>query len=100
MLLVDSDSSYRFTHVDIGHNSRISDGGVYKDDSFYNELNYSTYLSHLAYLILHTFYHMLVIVADDAFAIRSYLVRPYRQNYLTKEKRIFNCRLSRGSPCG
>ena len=34
-------------------------------------------------------------MADDAFAMSSYLIKPYAQNHLTKEKRIFNYGLSR-----
>lgn len=34
-------------------------------------------------------------VADDAFPLKEYLLKPYSQTGLTKEKRIFNYRLSR-----
>ena len=36
-----------------------------------------------------------VIVADDAFSLKQYLLKPYSQIGLTTEKRIFNYRLSR-----
>lgn len=35
------------------------------------------------------------IVADDAFPLKEYIQKPYSQIGLTKEKRIFNYRLSR-----
>lgn len=36
-----------------------------------------------------------MIVADDAFPLKEYIQKPYSQIGLTKEKRIFNYRLSR-----
>uniref|UniRef100_A0A1X7U5X5 DDE Tnp4 domain-containing protein n=1 Tax=Amphimedon queenslandica TaxID=400682 RepID=A0A1X7U5X5_AMPQE len=36
-----------------------------------------------------------MIVADDAFSLKEYLQKPYSQIGLTKEKQIFNYRLSR-----
>ena len=36
-----------------------------------------------------------VIVADDAFALSKYLMKPYSQTGLTTEKRVSNYRLSR-----
>lgn len=33
---------------------------------------------------------------DEAFPLKSYLLRPYPQKTLNDQKRIFNCRLSRG----
>ena len=35
------------------------------------------------------------IVGDDAFPLRSWLMKPYPQRLMTKEERIFNYRLSR-----
>ena len=35
------------------------------------------------------------IAADDAFALRSWLQKPYSQRQMTKKQRIFNYRLSR-----
>ena len=35
------------------------------------------------------------ILGDDAFGLRTYLMKPYAQRQLTKEQIVFNCRLSR-----
>ena len=36
-----------------------------------------------------------VLVADDAFPLKDYILKPYSQRGLTQERRIFNYRLSR-----
>ena len=36
-----------------------------------------------------------VIVADDAFPLKQYIQKPYSQVGLTRQKRIYNYRLSR-----
>ena len=36
------------------------------------------------------------ILGDDAFGLRTYLMKPHAQRQLTKEQRVFNYRLSRG----
>jgi hypothetical protein len=35
------------------------------------------------------------IVADDAFPLRSWLLKPYPQRFMTRDQRLFNYRLSR-----
>jgi len=36
-----------------------------------------------------------VVVADDAFALKRYLMKPYASRNLTVMQRVYNCRLSR-----
>lgn len=94
MAIVDAD--YKFIYVDVGCNGMISDGGVFKNSSIYealenNELNIPgpTALPGSKDIVPY------VLVADDAFGLSMYLIKPYSQSNLTTEKRVFNYRLSR-----
>ena len=77
-------------------NGRISDGGVFKNCNIYPKLEDNCLNipkpSPLPGTQTDCPY---VIVADDAFPLKEYLLKPYSQVGLTKERRIFNYRLSR-----
>ena len=94
MAIVDAD--YKFIYANIGCNGRISDGGVFRDSSIHqaleeNRLNIPgpTTLPDSNKCVPY------VLVADDAFSLSTYLVKPYSHTNLTREKRIFNYTLSR-----
>uniref|UniRef100_A0A671NAK6 DDE Tnp4 domain-containing protein n=1 Tax=Sinocyclocheilus anshuiensis TaxID=1608454 RepID=A0A671NAK6_9TELE len=61
------DSNYRFLYVDVGCNGRVSD-----DMSM-----------------------PFFVVADEAFPLKSYLMKPFARRGLSREQRVFNYRLSR-----
>ncbi|XP_071554218.1 putative nuclease HARBI1 isoform X2 [Temnothorax nylanderi] len=101
VLLALCDANYKFTWVDIGQFGSISDGGVWRNSELAADL-----ASGDADLPPPTplpgrdvpFPH--VIVADEAFPLNTYLMRPYaRRNRLTDEQRVFNYRLSRARLC-
>ena len=91
------DANYKFTYIDIGSNGLVSDGGVYRDCSLsisieQNKLNFPDAKSlpgrekSVPY----------VIVADEAFPLKEYIMKPYPLKAgLDNSKRIFNYRLSR-----
>lgn len=81
MALVDHD--YCFTYFDIGCNGRVSDGGVFRNCS----------LSHALEKNFLPKDH--VIVADNAFPLKTYLMKPYGGNNLSLKQKVFNYRLSR-----
>ena len=85
------DVEYKFIYVDIACNGRVSDGGVFKNCSIYEALNIPepTRLPGSWFIVPY------VLVADDAFALSKYLIKPYSQTGLTTEKRVLNYRLSR-----
>ena len=95
VLLAIVDADYRFIYTDVGCNGWISDGGVFKNCSLYRVLE-EKQLSIPKETQLpgteQTF--PFVIVADDAFPLRDYIMKPYSQNGLTVDKRVFNYRLS------
>uniref|UniRef100_A0A8D8TUQ0 Nuclease HARBI1 n=1 Tax=Cacopsylla melanoneura TaxID=428564 RepID=A0A8D8TUQ0_9HEMI len=82
------DANYCFRYYDIGTNGRANDASVFTKSSlnmaledYRNELNFP---------------EEGVIVADDAFPLREYILKPYgRSTYLSRKQKIFNYRLSR-----
>lgn len=91
-------ANYEFLMIDDGTNGRVSDGGVIEKTKLYkkllnNELHFpkasplpnSTDEKHVSY----------VIVADDAFTLSKYIMKPFSNSTLDKEERVFNYRLSR-----
>ena len=94
MTLVYAD--YKFLYVGVGANGRISDGGVFKGCSHEHSLENNTAnfppptsfpgddrpASHF-------------IVADEAFGLKEYLIKPYPHRDLESAQRICNYRLSR-----
>ena len=88
------DTEYKFIYVDIGCNGRVSDGGVFKNCIIYEALQKKnlnilepTRLPGSRFIVPY------VLVADDAFALSKYLMKPYSQTGLTTEK--INYRLTR-----
>jgi hypothetical protein len=95
MGLVDAD--YKFLWIDVGGDGYMSDAQIYNDSEL-KELLADGAIGLPAPDRLpgddqDTPYFLL---ADDAFALRTYLMKPYAARYLSKEQRIFNYRISRG----
>lgn len=80
------DAKYNFIYIDVGTNGRANDASVFNKSTF-NEALSSNLLN---------FPKEGVIVADDAFPLRTDILKPYntRGEFGDKEK-IFNYRLSR-----
>lgn len=98
VLLPVVDAHYRFVIVDIGSYGKNSDGGIF---------SHSKLGKHLDNGILNipqekepprtTLLAPHVIVGDEAFPLKTFLMRPYpgAQRKGVVEKTVFNCRLSR-----
>ena len=96
MLLALVDADYKFLYVDIGCNGRVSDGGVFKNSSLYAALENNTlHLPNRKALPGQSQPMPYTIVADDAFPLKDYLLKPYSLSGLTIQNRVFNYRLSR-----
>ena len=89
------DADYKFTFVDIGAPGSRSDGGVFSDTQFARDLDSGAFrLPPDAFLPGSTTLFPNFIVGDEAFPLKSYIMRPYPGQYLDHQKRVFNYRLS------
>lgn len=95
MALVSAD--YKFLMVDIGAQGRHSDGGIFKNTEISHRFNEGLMNLPPPSIIdpAHTQLLPFVIVADEAFQLNSFTMRPYPGRNITAERRIFNYRLSR-----
>lgn len=96
VLLAVCDVEYRLLYVDVGVNGRISDGGVFRESTLKaaidcNALNFPSDKC----LFGQEQPVPYIFVADDAFPLNKRILKPYCSRGLTREKRIFNYRLSR-----
>nr|CAI5836417.1 unnamed protein product [Callosobruchus analis] len=83
ILMAVVDYKYCFSYIDVGCNGRVSDGGVFHNCALYQELENGVLPEN----------H--VLVGDNAFPLKEYLLKPFPGNRLTSKQKIFNYRLSR-----
>lgn len=91
------DSNYIFKFVDIGAYGRRSDGGIFKESIFGQKFeNNEMKIPKPTSISNNGENFPYVIVGDEAFPLKSYLLRPYpgKQN-VEYDKRVYNYRLSR-----
>jgi len=96
VLLAIADADFRFTTIDVGAYGSESDGGILSRSGMGEKLTQNTLGSQEPKPIANTetvLPH--VILGDDAFPLRTYMIKPYKGNFLSKENRVFNYRLSR-----
>lgn len=97
VLIALADANYMFTIVDIGAEGRRSDGGILQESKlgYYLENNRLN-LPKMRSISENGPEVPYVIVGDEAFALTSYMLRPYpRADNLNLHKKVFNYRLSR-----
>ncbi|CAH2012676.1 unnamed protein product [Acanthoscelides obtectus] len=97
VLLGIANAKYQFILADFGTNGRISDGGVLQNTKFFEMLTKGDLRIPTEEYVKGNGRNLpYVFVADDAFALRSDMMKPFRQADLnSNEKKIFNYRLSR-----
>lgn len=96
VLMALADADYKFTYIDVGCNGRISDGGVFNRCSLSKALEENTlHIPRPKPLPNRNKPVPFVVVADDAFALKPYMLKPYPFRDLVGVQRIFNYRLSR-----
>ena len=87
---------YEFLFVEVGANGRNSDGGIWDKCALKQAIEKGTLnLPDKKQLPGRDSKLPYVITGDDAFPLKSYLMKPYPQRNLTVDKRVFNYRLSR-----
>lgn len=96
VLLAVVDADLNFLYVDVGTNGRISGGGVFAKSDIKRALDNNLLSMPNSALLPNTNVCCpFVLVGDDAFPLPMRLMKPYPQRSLSKEKQIFNYRLSR-----
>lgn len=91
-----ADAHYKFLYVDVGRNGRFSDGGVFNRCHFGQAMESNRLgLPQPSALPGRELPVPYVLVADDAFALRANILKPYSQRGLTMVQRVYNYRLSR-----
>ena len=89
VLLAVVDADYKFLYIDIGCNGRISDGGVFKNSTLFTALESNILSISSSEPILYQQKPIpYVLVADDAFPLKTYIQKPYGQAVLTTKKRL------------
>ena len=91
------DANYKFVAVDVGAYGRQSDGNVFANSVFGNMLKRQDLLLPSDEPLLGCTAPELpyVFVADEAFPLMENLMRPFPRTGLSRDKTIFNYRLSR-----
>lgn len=90
------DANYKFLYVDVGCNGRVSDGGVFGNCSLSRALEENIlHIPHERALPGRNKAIPFVVVADDAFALKPYIMKPYPFRNQPGPNRVFNYRLSR-----
>ncbi|XP_071055952.1 uncharacterized protein [Onthophagus taurus] len=98
VLLALVDAEYKFISIDVGFYGRNSDGNIFSRSMIGKKLeDNSLHVPQNASLLENGEAQPYVIVGDEAFPLKSYLLRPYSKHYLTNNEpnKIFNYRLSR-----
>lgn len=96
VLLALVDAEYKFLAVDVGAYGKNSDGGIFYDSKMGKALKNKTFGMPDDKPITENGKPLpYIIVGDEAFPCKTYLMRPYSGRGLSEEKRIFNYRLSR-----
>ena len=83
-------------YADVGSNGRVNDSGVWNKSSLLQAIqNGSVKLPKDDALPVNGVIAPYLFVGDDAFALKKYMMKPYPQQNLTADKRVYNYRYSR-----
>ena len=88
---------YKFLYADVGAMGSASDGQIFNRSELKEALEEDTLGFPAAQFLEHDDRDPVpyFLVGDDAFALKSYMMKPFSKTELTEDERIFNYRLSR-----
>ncbi|XP_065673860.1 putative nuclease HARBI1 [Hydra vulgaris] len=96
VLMAICNANYEFTLIDIGDTGRNSDGGVFKSSKI--GIAFESNLLHIPEPKKPNGSNVklpYVLIGDEAFPLKKYLMKPYPKEILSLKERIYNYRLSR-----
>ena len=87
---------YECLYANVGSNGRVNDSGVWNKSSLLQAMqNGWVKLPEDDALPVNGVIAPYVFVGDDAFALKKFMMKPYPQQNLTADKRVYNYRHSR-----
>ena len=92
------DANYKFMYVDVGSYGADSDAGIFRHSGISNALEQDKAgLSPCEQQLLPDGDTDVpyFLIGDDAFALKTWMMKPYSKREMTASERIFNYRLSR-----
>jgi hypothetical protein len=96
VLMACANADYEFIWCEVGTNGRVSDGGAIRNTEFFEKLNNRLLKIPPTESCNETSTELpYVFVGDEAFALRSDFLKPFSQRAVTRERLVFNRRLSR-----
>ena len=100
ILLAVCDAHYKFLFCDVGSQGRCSDAGVFAESDLNlalqdNIINIPKENKLPGTDIMFPY----CFVADEAFPLREYIMKPYPQRQLNKQQQVYNYRISRARRC-
>lgn len=84
-----ADANYRFLNIEVGAYGRQSDGGIFASSDLYRRLESNSYnVPEQVRLPGTDVFAPFVILGDEAYPLKYYLLRPYREK--NGEEKLFN----------
>ena len=96
ILMAIAGPEYECLYADVGSNGRVNDSGVWNKTSLLQGIENGTVNLPKDEKLPNGKDAPYVFLGDDAFALKKYMMKPFPQQGLSGEKRIYNYRPSRG----
>ena len=86
---------YKCLYVDVGSNGRVNDSGIWKKSSLLQGKQFESVKLSDDKKLSNSEINPRVFLEDDYFVINSFMMEPFSQQGLTREKRVGNYRYRR-----